>query len=131
MGYFLDRMLVMTAANKLEQLEVWTNAKDLVTSIYRTTSVGPSNRDFSYRDQIRSAAVSVMSNIAEGYGRSTDKEFARFLDIARGSGLEVQSLLYVGSGVEYLDEATFRELYRASDQVIAQITSLRRYLLKG
>ncbi len=69
-----------------------------------------------------------MSNIAEGYGRSTDRDFARFLDIARGSALEAQSLICVGLDVEYMDEGTFDELMEAADHIVAQITSLSRYL---
>ena len=118
----------MAAANKLEHLDVWVNAKALVRRVYQITRSETIRRDYAYCNQIRSAAISIMSNIAEGFGRSSDKEFARFLDIARGSGMETQSLLHVGVDVGYLEQATFHELHMASDHIIAQITSLARHL---
>lgn len=72
-----------------------------------------------------------MSNIAEGFGRSSDREFARFLDISRGSTFETQSLIHLGSDLAYIDEATTRELVSVSFQVIAQVTSLSQYLRKN
>jgi len=119
---------LMAAADNLQSLDAWVNARALVKRIYQFTTPSPTRLDFAYCDQIRRAAISVMANIAEGFGRSSDKEFARFLDIARGSGLETQSLLFVGTDVNYLDQATFEELFDASDRVVAQITSLTRYL---
>jgi len=118
----------MAAADKLEDLGVWANHRTLVKRIYQITTAARTRQDFGYRSPIRRASISIMANIAEGFGRSSDKEFARFLDIAGGSGVETQTLLHVGADVKYLDKDTFDELFKASDQVIAQITSLSRYL---
>ena len=121
----------MAGASRLEDLDAWMTSKTFVKRIYEVTAVPPTKRDFGYSDQIRRAAVSVMSNIAEGFGRASDKEFARFLDIARGSTFESLSLIHLGSDLAYFDNATARELIRMSFQVIAQVTSLSRYLRKN
>lgn len=121
----------MSKAKELDDLAVWVNARRCVRNIYQLTAKAPGRHDYSYCNQLRSASVSIMSNIAEGYGRSSDKDSARFLDIARGSALETQSLVCVGLDVTYLDPETFDELTDILDHIIAQITSLSRYLRDG
>lgn len=118
----------MSSASRLEDLDVWIAARSLVRCIYQVTTASGARNDFGYRDQIRRAAVSVMSNIAEGFGRSSDKEFARFLDIARGSAFETQSLIHVGTDVGYLEKDASCELVKSTLVLIAQITALIRYL---
>ena len=85
--------------------------------------------DYKFTDQIRSAAVSVMSNIAEGFSRRTTKEFGQFLFIAKGSAAEVQSQLYVALDQEYINKEKFDELYTKSDEVARLISGFIRYLL--
>jgi len=80
------------------------------------------------RDQLCRAAVSVMSNIAEGFSRRTDKEFAHFLDIARGSCGEVQSLLYVALDVEYVSQPVFQQLFSSASATAALIHGFASYL---
>lgn len=104
---------IMAGARKLEDLEAWICAKSLVQDVYRLTREAPARNDFGFCSQLRNAAVSIMSNIAEGFGRSSDKEFARFLDIARGSTFETQSLLHVARDVSYLDAAASEKLLAA------------------
>ena len=82
-------------------------AKQLVTVIYRLSADGKFSKDFGLRDQIRRASVSVMSNIAEGFERGSQKEFSRFLRMAKGSSGEVRSQLYVALELGYLDLADF------------------------
>lgn len=118
----------MTGFRKLEDIDVWVTSKDLVQEVYRFTSAVPARTDFAYCDQIRKAATSVMSNIAEGFGRHSDRDFARFLDIARGSAVETRSLLHVAKGVRYLDQDDFVKLEGMASQVTAQITVLSQYL---
>lgn len=79
----------MTKIGKLEEIKAWQEARELVREIYATTNTGEFSTDFGLRDQIRRASVSIMSNVAEGYARSTDRDFARFLSIALGSAVEV------------------------------------------
>jgi four helix bundle protein len=81
---------------KFEDIEAWNKARELAKEIYAVSNEGPFARDFGLLDQTRRAAVSVMSNIAEGFERGGDVEFRRFLSIAKGSAGEVKAQLYVG-----------------------------------
>ncbi len=84
----------MPLINRFEDIHGWQEARRLVKMIYALTNSGPFVKDFGLRDQIQGAAVSVMTNIAEGFDCDSNIEFARFLGIARRSTVEVQSLLY-------------------------------------
>ena len=81
-------------ARRFEELWVWQQARELVKEIYEDLRAGPGSKDFGFRDQIQRAGISVMNNIAEGFERFTEIEFARFLDVARGSCGEVRSMYY-------------------------------------
>lgn len=83
----------MTAFRHFSEIHAWQTAKSVAVAAYRLTEQAPIGRDFGLRDQVRRAAVSVMSNIAEGFGRGRDRQFSYFLDIARGSSAELESLL--------------------------------------
>src|SRR3712207_4398039 len=98
------RIGALMSITRFEDLEVWKKARDLSLAIYRVTSKGSFARDFGLRDQIRRAAVSVMSNIAEGFDRYSRSEFKQFLSIARGSASEVRSQLYLAHALGYLNE---------------------------
>ena len=88
-----------TRADKVEDLIAWQKARDLTQAIYQTTSVGSFAKDFGLRDQVRRAAVSVMSNLAEGFERGSRSEFHQFLSIAKSSCAELRSQLYVALDV--------------------------------
>jgi len=88
---------------RFEDLIAWQKARQLTSVIYRITSLSDFARDFGLRDQIRRAAVSVMSNIAEGFDRASRSEFHQFLVIAKASCAEVRSQLYVAQDVGYID----------------------------
>ena len=115
---------------RFEDIKAWQEARVLVRIIYDVTK---SNKDFTgdykFREQIHSAAVSVMSNIAEGFSRRSTKEFIQFLFIAKGSVAEVQSQLYVALDQSYINEEKFDELYSKSDEVARLISGFIRYLL--
>ena len=113
---------------RVEDIQAWQKGRELVREIYKSTAEGSLARDFGLRDQIRRAAVSSMSNVAEGFARKSDKEFARFLDIARGSAIEVQSLLYVALDVRYIDGHEFEKLSRLADEAASLIGGLTSYL---
>ena len=83
----------MTKITRFEDLICWQKAKSLVNLIYRLTKEGPFSKDYPLRDQIRRAAISSMTNIAEGFSRFHKKDFIRFLDISQSSIEEVKSLL--------------------------------------
>ena len=118
----------MGKIGKLEEIKAWQEARELVKEIYSATSKGKFAKDFSLRDQIRRASVSVMSNVAEGYARSSDKEFARFLGIALGSTAEVQSQLYVARDLKYITNNDFDSLYNRCAKTAKLITGFINYL---
>ena len=110
---------------RFEELGVWQKSRDLSLAIYRITDNGAFRRDFGLRDQIRRAAVSVMSNIAEGFERYSRSEFRQFLAIARGSASEVRSQLHLARGLNYLDQPEFDDLYALCTEVSRMLASLR------
>lgn len=118
----------MAQIRRFEDIEAWKKARELAKEIYVVTSRGAFARDFSLRDQIRRAAVSVCANIAEGFARQTDREFVQFLYTARGSVAEVQSQLYVARDLEYVSEDCFLGLYGMADDVSRMISGFIRYL---
>lgn len=95
---------------RFEDFRAWQQARELTAKIYRVTDSGVFARDFGLRDQIRQAAVSIMSNIAEGFERGRPKEFHQFLSIAKASCAELRSQLYVAFDVGHVPQNTFDEL---------------------
>ena len=94
----------MATIKRFEEIIAWQEARKLASMIYCLTSTGSFARDFGLRDQIRRAAVSVGSNIAEGFERNGNKEFVKFLWIAKGSAGEVISQLYTAVDIGYVTE---------------------------
>lgn len=92
---------------KFEDIIAWQKARELVTQIYALSNKDKFSKDYSLKDQVRRAAVSVMSNISEGFARQTDKEFTQFLYIARGSALEIQGQIYIALGLDYVTKDEF------------------------
>ena len=95
---------------KFEDLVAWQKARVLTRAIYQVTRKGEFAKDFGLRNQIQRAAVSIMSNIAEGFERYNPNEFHQFLSIAKASCAEVRSQLYVVLDAEYLDSEEFYSL---------------------
>jgi four helix bundle protein len=118
----------MSSIKRFEEILAWQKAKELVREVYKICADGNFSRDFGLKDQIRRAAVASMSNIAEGFSRKTGKDFAHFLDIARGSASEVQSLLYVARDLDYINQADFKRLYKLADETISLIAGFTTYL---
>lgn len=116
---------------RFEDIEAWKHARSLARAVYEATRSERFARDYGLCNQIQRAAVSIMANIAEGFGRQTDQEFIQFLYIAKGSLSEVQSQLYVALDVGYLDEQEFAELYKQADEIGRLIFGFIRYLKKG
>ena len=100
-----------------QRLHVWQKAKDLALNIYAMSTTGAFATDFSLRDQIRRAAVSVPSNIAEGYGRNSTSDYVRFLQMACGSLYELQTQLEIAVNRKYLDSETVQPLISAADEI--------------
>jgi four helix bundle protein len=118
----------LATVKRFEDLQAWQKARALVREIYKHCSDGGLRKDFGLRDQLCRGAVSCMTNIAEGFARKTDKDFAHFLDVAKGSAVEIQSLLYVASDVGYIQPQEFSRLYNAAEEVAALIGGLASYL---
>ncbi|MBT7064832.1 MAG: four helix bundle protein [Verrucomicrobia bacterium] len=97
---------------RFEDILGWQMGRELTREVYAITREGAVSRDFGFIDQIRRAAVSIMNNIAEGYERGSNRDFAKFLFIARGSAGEVRSMLYVALDHEYIDQPTFDRLHK-------------------
>ena len=95
----------MAKIKKFEDIESWKRARKLTKDVYTVTAQDKFQRDFGLKDQIRRAAVSILSNIAEGFERGGDKEFLQFLAIAKGSSGEVRAQLYVALDLEYIVSA--------------------------
>ena len=111
---------------KYQKLLVWQEAMDLVVGVYRITERLPATERFGLCQQLRRAAVSIPSNIAEGAGRHSDKEFIRFLNIANGSLLEVETQLLIALQLQYIEEIS--ELQNSIDKIFAMLSSLKRKL---
>ncbi len=110
-----------------EEIEAW-QARSLTKLIYEASGKGAFGRDFGLRDQIRRAAVSVMSNIAEGFGRGGVREFVQFPAVARGSASEVSAQLYVALDQGHLSRAEFQRLQEQSARTGSVVSGLVRYL---
>ena len=125
----------MPRIQRFEDMEVFQRARELTKSIYQATSVGRFARDFSLRDQIRRCAVSVMSNIAEGFERDGDREFLQFLSVAKGSCGELRAQLYAAVDQRYLTQEQFELLHAQVLQLARMLSGLIHYLrqsgLKG
>lgn len=111
---------------RFEDLIAWQRARGLVAEVYRATGSGSFAKDFALIDQLRRAAFSVSSNIAEGFDRRRRSEFHHSLIVAKGSCAQVQSLLYVALDAGYLDEAEFGRLYEEANEVAKLVAGLRK-----
>jgi four helix bundle protein len=118
----------MAKIKTFEDIESWKRARKLTKDIYAITLQEHFLRDFGLKDQIRRAAVSILSNIAEGFERGGDKEFLQFLAIAKGSSGEVRAQLYVALDLEYISMAQFEALAQAATEVSQLISGFMKYL---
>jgi four helix bundle protein len=109
-------------------MESWKIGRTLARRIYSLTETGTWGRDYALRDQIRRAAISIMSNIAEGFESHSDQQFARYLAYAKGSAGELRAQLYVAFDVGYLDEPTFCDLRALAERCSRQVSGLMTYL---
>lgn len=106
---------------KFEDLLVWQEGIALTTEIYRLLK---NCNDFGFRDQIRRAALSIPSNIAEGYDRQTNKEYVQFLYIAKGSCAEVRTQLYIAENVDLITKENVEKLLIKTNKISAMLTKL-------
>src|SRR6516162_8688362 len=118
----------MPTIRRFEDIQAWHKARVLVREIYKICARGPLRQDFGLKDQLCRSAVSSMSNIAEGFARKTDRDFAHFLDVAKGSAIETQSLLYVALDVGYLEADGIRKICEIAEETASLMGGLISYL---
>jgi len=111
---------------RFEDLEAWKKARVLVNAVYDMTQQGPLSKDFGLRDQIQRAAVSIMSNVAEGFDRSHKAEKVQFYRVARASSGEVRSLLYILMDRNYAEKEKVQHAQALADEIGAIIQGLIR-----
>lgn len=121
----------MAAFTKIEEIQAWQRAREVTRMLYQLTTGNNFERDSGLRDQIRRSAVSIMANIAEGFGRRSDREFANFLNIAYGSISETLSHLYVALDLGYVREAQFEAVKAKLDEVARMTFTLGDHLRKS
>jgi len=107
--------------SRFEDLEVWKRSTRLAVDVYKVFS---DCRDFGFKDQITRSALSIPSNIAEGYERSSNNEFIRFLNIAKGSCGELRTQIYIALEIGYLNEEEGERLIEESQEISAMLSGL-------
>ncbi len=121
----------MAGITRFEEIEAWKTARQLTALIYKMTEQGAFARDFGLKDQIRRAAVSVMSNIAEGFESRTNAQFINYLGHAKGSSGEVRSQLYIAHDLKYVSQGQFDGAFEMADKASRQIRRFIEYLEKN
>ena len=117
----------MSKIDQFEDIQAWQEARVLAEQTYELCKQGEVSKDFGLKDQIRRSAISIGSNIAEGFGRGTNQEFIRFLRIAQGSAYEFRSQLYSLKDANYIDDTIFDDLHAQALKVAKLIGGFLRY----
>ena len=115
----------MGTNKNFEDLEIWKMSRELVNLIY---SDNRKCRDFSFKDQISRAGISVMNNISEGFCRNSDAEFRQFLNISKGSSGEVKSMYYIAEDQKYVSAEIANDRRIKAQKLINGISSFMKYL---
>lgn len=115
--------------HKFRELEIWKRAIDLTVDIYALSKNFPEDEKFGLTSQIKRAAVSVPSNIAEGAGRNSDKEFNQFLGISTGSIFEVETQLIIAERLNFLSSDQVEEVLNKSNELVRMTKSLKNKLI--
>jgi four helix bundle protein len=110
--------------------EVWKSAVELSTEIYAVTKNFPDHEKFGITNQLRRASVSIPSNIAEGCGRTSEKDFARFLEFSLGSVFEVKTQLLISKNLKYLEIAQYEIMSIKTDEIAKQLSGLLKSIRK-
>ena len=118
----------MSTFQNFEDIEAWQKARSLTRLIYASVRGGPLGKDYFLADQLKRAAVSTMSNIAEGFERGGRDEFLHFLSIARASAAECQSHLYVAHDAGFLPDDAFQQMAALASECRRLLSGLMNYL---
>ena len=121
----------MATFNSFEEIDVWKRGSDLAVKVYKLTAIEKISRDFGLKDQLKRAAVSISSNIAEGFERNSNAEFRRFVLIAKGSCGELRSQLRLVKTLELMPPAQVDHLIQECLEISAMLQSLATYLTKS
>ena len=113
---------------RFEKLVVWQKSIEFSSQVYKLTQGFPNEERFGLTSQMRRASVSISSNIAEGSGRSSDNDFARFIEIAYGSLMEVVSQMNIAKSQNFLQHGDFEELYQRANELSRMLSGLRTSL---
>lgn len=108
-----------------QKIKAWEKSKDLSLGIYKATAKFPKSEEFGLSSQMRRAAVSVPSNIAEGYMRNSTKDFRRFLSIALGSLAELETQIIIAKELSYLDDHNSKKLSTQAFEILKMLTVFR------
>lgn len=118
----------MAKVDKIEDIVVWQLSIELTNAIYSITNNGLFNKDFALRDQIRKSAISVPSNIAEGFERNSTNQFIYFLVIAKGSAGELRTQLLIAKNQNYITESEFEKINNEVLEISKKLGSFITYL---
>ena len=118
----------MAKIEKFEDIEAWKLARKATSQIYEVSRGEKFSRDFALVNQIRRAAISIVSNIAEGFEREGNKEFLQFLAVAKASCGEVRSQLYIALDQNYIDDSKFSEIVDVLVETSRTISGFMKYL---
>lgn len=116
----------MSKVERFEDLIAWQKSRRLTADVYRATFTDEFRRDFTLTNQMRSAALSVPCNLAEGFERGGRREFHQFLSIAKGSCAELRTQLYIANDIGFIDDATANRLQAQAQEVGKIVGGLRR-----
>ncbi len=114
--------------HNFKELKIWSKSIDITVDMYKETSSFPSEEKFNLISQMRRSAVSIPSNIAEGAGRNSDKEFNQFLGIAKGSSFELQTQIIISNRLNFISNEKFEELNSSIEEVQKMITGFQSKL---
>jgi len=110
------------------ELIVWRKSMDFVTSIYQVSKLFPNDENFGLTSQLRRSAISIPSNISEGYGRNSLNDYIRFLNISVGSLYEVQTQIEIAFNLKYIENEQFKSIYDSTREIERMMSSLIRKL---
>ncbi|MCL6096691.1 MAG: four helix bundle protein [Patescibacteria group bacterium] len=116
---------------RFEKLEVWSESINYAKKIYKLADTLPRSELFGLNSQLKRAALSIPSNIAEGSGGSTTKDFSHYLDISIKSTIETVSQLFFGREMGYFKQEDIKKLYEEAETLVKRIQSLKKYLHKS
>lgn len=116
--------------HNFKELNIWNEAKDYSVLIYKMTSNFPASEIYGITSQIKRAVISIPSNIAEGAGRNSDKDFSRFIAISLGSSFELETQLIIANELDFIDNEKFKELIETLSKIQKMLVNFQKHLNK-